>query len=120
MPSVRSLTSTSKVFAHPPRNLRPGGYVEIADICFPVQAHGNKLPRDSALREWSDLMCEAAKKAGRPLDSAKSYQSQLKDAGFMNVKEVIFEWPQNGWPVDEKSKELGIYIFLYCRVQTNF
>ena len=32
--------------------LAPGGWIELADICFPVQADDDSLPTDSALRKW--------------------------------------------------------------------
>jgi hypothetical protein len=65
-------------------------------------------------------MLQAAEIAGRPIDSAKSYKSQLETAGFINVKEVIYEWPQNTWPEERELKELGMFIFLYCIVVLRF
>ena len=32
--------------------LQPGGWIELADICFPVHADDDSLPQDSALRKW--------------------------------------------------------------------
>jgi hypothetical protein len=90
------------------RNLTPGGYIELADICFPVQADDGSLPAESVLCKWSDLILEGTKRAGRPINSAKFYKSQLETAGFTNVVEVIYMWPQNRWPKDAKFKELGV------------
>jgi hypothetical protein len=93
------------------RNLNPGGYIELADICLPVQADDQSLPVESALSKWSHLMLESSVKAGRPLNSVKSYKSQLETAGFTNVVEVVYKWPQNRWPKDAKLKELGMFDF---------
>jgi hypothetical protein len=58
-------------------------------------------------------MLDAAKIAGRPIDSAKSYKLQLENAGFTNVQEVIYIWPQGPkLPGTEQSKKLGVSIFL--------
>jgi hypothetical protein len=97
-------------FVHPlilDRNLTPGGYIELADICYPVQADDGSLPAESVLCKWSNLILEGTKRAGRPINSAKFYKSQLETAGFTNVVEVIYMWPQNRWPKDAKFKELG-------------
>jgi len=53
------------------------------------------------------LILEASNKLGRPVDSAKGYKSQLEEAGFTNVVETKYKWPQNRWPKDPKFKELG-------------
>lgn len=34
-------------------NLTPEGWIELADICFPVQDDDDSLPADSALKRWS-------------------------------------------------------------------
>ena len=102
------------------RNLTPGGYLEVADICLPVKADDLSLHSESALRKWSNLMLEATQKAGSPMDSAKLYKSQLEMAGFCNVVEVHYKWPHNNWPSNKKMKELGTYVFQsYTPVDTN-
>ena len=88
-------------------NLNPGGYIELADICFPVETIDDSLPVDSALRDWSDLMLMASQQAGIPINSAALYKSQLEAAGFKNIVELRFKWPQGRWPKDSKYEELG-------------
>jgi hypothetical protein len=99
------------------RNLAPGGYIELADICFPVQADDKSLKSDSALRKWSNLMLEAAQKAGSPINSAQLYKAQLEATGFCNVVEIQYKWPQNRWPKDKTLKTLGMYIFCFIFCQ---
>ena len=36
---------------------------------------------------------------------------QLQDAGFVNVVEVRYKWPQNQWLKDPRLKELGPFDF---------
>lgn len=90
------------------RNLSPGGFIEVTDICFPVQCDDGTLPADSALLKWCDLMLQAFEKSGRRCDSAKYYEEQMVATGFINVKKTICRWPQNIWPKTKEAKELGI------------
>lgn len=89
------------------RNLNPGGYIEISDITFPIKADDDTLSSESALVRWSDLMLKASKILDRPLDSAESYGHLLENAGFSEIVESEYKWPQNRWPRDPKFKELG-------------
>ena len=52
-------------------------------------------------------MAEAASKMRGSSDAATRYKSQLEEAGFINVQEIIYKWPTNRWPKDKKYKELG-------------
>jgi hypothetical protein len=85
----------------------PGGYIEVTDITFPILSDDGSLTKDSALAKWSDLMLEASINLNRRLDSAKSYKMLLSDAGFKDVVETEYRWPQNSWPKDKKQKQLG-------------
>lgn len=87
--------------------LAPGGFMELADITFPIFSDDGSLTPDHALSKWSSLILEASRKAGRQCDSAKSYKRQMEDIGFTNCKEVVFKWPSNRWPKDKKIKEFG-------------
>lgn len=91
------------------RNLSPGGFIEIADSCFPMRTDDDSFPPDSALQKWCDLMVQACAAIGKPIDSAIHYKSQLEAAGFENVVEVQYRWPMGRWPKDKKAKELGSF-----------
>lgn len=89
-------------------NLTPGGYIEQFEITFPTQVDDDSWPKPrSALRDWGDLIVEAAAKIGRPANAALHHVQQLKDAGFVDVVQVPFRWPTNRWPRDARMKELG-------------
>lgn len=93
--------------------MTPGGYIEMADICFPVEFVDGTMPEDSALKKWAGLILDGTRTIGRPIDSAKKYKEQLEKAGFVNVVEQKFTWPQNRWPKERKMKEIG-KIFCCC------
>lgn len=89
------------------RNLTPGGYIELADMIFPIECDDGTMKEDSALQKWSTLMLEGTIKGGRPVNSAKDYKEQLEAAGFTNVVEKRYVWPLNRWPKDPTLKEIG-------------
>ncbi|KAH8692097.1 S-adenosyl-L-methionine-dependent methyltransferase [Talaromyces proteolyticus] len=105
-----SIANWPRLFEQAFENLNPGGYMELADISFPARVDDDSYPENSALRRWSDLMLESAKKLGRYANSAALYKRQMIDAGFVDVVETIYPWPTNHWPKDPKLKELGRWV----------
>ncbi|KAL2075457.1 hypothetical protein VTL71DRAFT_400 [Oculimacula yallundae] len=91
------------------KHMTSSGYIELADLCFPVEFVDDSAPADSALKIWAGLILDGTKQIGRPIDSAKLYKEQLEKAGFENIVEQKFTWPQNSWPKDKKMKELGAW-----------
>ncbi len=79
----------------------------MADICFPVQCVDDSMPEDSVLKKWAGLILEGTTKIGRPIDSARNYKQQLEKAGFVDIVEQQYLWPQNKWPKEKKLKEIG-------------
>jgi hypothetical protein len=54
-------------------------------------------------------MIEASAKLGRPLDIKGSWKDIMIKAGYEDVVEKRYRWPQNRWPKDPKYKELGMW-----------
>jgi hypothetical protein len=90
------------------RNLNPGGYIELADKCFPLLSDDGSMAPTSALHQWSEFTIEGTNKMGRPITAANLYKKQLEEAGFINVVETRYKWPTNTWPKDPKFKQLGM------------
>lgn len=90
------------------RNLTNGGYIEIADKCFPLASDDGTLLDSSALTKWSNLAMEGTRKLGRPVDNAITFKDELEKAGFVNVVETRYKWPLNPWPKSPKFKQLGV------------
>lgn len=95
------------------RNLVPGGYVELADKCFPLLSDDGSLLPSSPLQHWSDFSIEGTNKMGRSITAASLYKKQLEEAGFINVVEKRYKWPTNPWPKDPKFKQLGMKFLQY-------
>ncbi len=69
---------------------------------------GSLLP-DSYLSYWSEKICEAAELYNRPVPLYTEYRRWLEQAGFVDVKQIVFKSPTNSWP---KSKQLkGVSAF---------
>ena len=82
----------------------------MVDPSYPFQVDDESLPTNSALKKWTEGMMEGCKKAGRPIGTAKSNKAQVEAAGFTNVVELQYKWPQNHWPKNKKFKELGMFL----------
>ena len=90
------------------RNLEPGGWLELQDYGLPVKSFDGSADGTDIML-WGELLCEAARKLGRPMGSecADNYLTWMKDAGFVDIDQKMFMWPSNGWPKDPFMKELG-------------
>ena len=82
--------------------------MEFQDYGLPLRCVDNTLDGTS-LEKWGILMCEAARKLGRPMGTevSESYRQWMEDVGFVDIQEAHFMWPSNTWPKDKYMKELG-------------
>lgn len=55
-----------------------------------------EVPVESALYKWNVYVVEASNKARRPWTNVKDYPQFFRDAGFEDVQEFKFLWP-NLW-----------------------
>lgn len=67
------------------------------------------MPDTVPLVKWIALLIEAANKTGRPLDQTPNFEKWMRDAGFVDIQKVVYKWPINPWPKNEKDKELGLW-----------
>lgn len=86
--------------------MNPGAWIEMQDTDFPLQSIDDSLTQDSALYRWGKMISEATTSIGHDLVATK-YKSFMLEAGFVDVVEVQYIWPQNTWPKDPRLKELG-------------
>lgn len=91
------------------RHLNPGGWLEIQDMKFPIMCDDGTLDDQSMLRKWSSNQIEAFDKIGKRITLADQYKDFMVEAGFKDVKEVLYKWPINPWPKQAKEKKLGLW-----------
>jgi len=54
-------------------------------------------------------MLEASRRINQDLDNPPKYTHWMRDAGFINVHQVLFKCPSNPWLKDKKQKTLGLW-----------
>lgn len=98
-----------KLFQQALKNLKPGGYFEIASIeVTTLSDDGTHLNAKNYL-EGFRLAYEASEKFGKSMRTVSTWKEKMIKAGFQDVHEKVFKLPQSPWPKDPRLKELGRY-----------
>ena len=100
-------TDPAAVFVKAFKNLAPGGYLEMQEIYFKPHSYDGTVD-GTALQKWNNKLVKGAKKSGKDWHCTPNYTQWFVDAGFVNVVERQFVWPQNTWPKGRKQKEMGL------------
>ncbi|KAG5984674.1 hypothetical protein E4U55_003754 [Claviceps digitariae] len=87
--------------------LEPGGYLESQEYDFLVGCDDGSMDPEGALAQWTRNMTLAGERCNRPTTTGLSLKESYKRVGFVDVQEVVFRIPTNGWPKDEHLKEIG-------------
>lgn len=101
-----SLGDPLRLFRRAHHALVPGAWIELQDFAFPVRADDGTMS-GTAFETLNKHLMRALTLLHRDGAWAESYKSFLEQAGFTNVTEVRYKWPQNRWPKDPRLKELG-------------
>ncbi|EAT87924.2 hypothetical protein SNOG_04164 [Parastagonospora nodorum SN15] len=84
------------------KHTKPGGWVEIVE--------------HSMMKPWGPttfttlggkVVIEMGQKFGKSFTIWEENAERMRNAGFVDVVEVHYKWPMNGWPKDEKLKNIG-------------
>ncbi|RKL06274.1 hypothetical protein BFJ71_g2833 [Fusarium oxysporum] len=89
------------------QTLKPGGWFESQEYDAIIMSDDESLPPNGPLATWFREINEASELMGRPTNVAAHVREAYVQAGFVDVQERIFKMPMNGWPKDERLKELG-------------
>ncbi|CZR67430.1 related to methyltransferase [Phialocephala subalpina] len=90
-------------------HLKPGGYVEFQCVTGILQSDDDTVPKDSALRKFSDSLKSSCDKYGTPIDDPTRWKGWFEDCGFEDVTQQIVKLPCNTWPKDKRMKLLGAW-----------
>jgi hypothetical protein len=124
-----------EVYAEIYKNLRPGGYVEVADYellipevlnmtvqsdSAPGEPSSSTAPPSSSMGEFALpmvrslylSMIRASFKSGRPLGTFYMHPTYLEDTGFKDVRTTYVNVPIGQWPEDEEQKRVGKMFFV--------
>ncbi|KAL1383456.1 S-adenosyl-L-methionine-dependent methyltransferase [Phyllosticta capitalensis] len=108
---IRSLfgciTSWPTLYARALRCLKPGGYIEHVEMAPQFKSPDDSIPPRSAMASVAALSARACAVTGKPGDVIYRMKGWMGEAGFKDVKQVEYAWPNGQWPADAKLKEVG-------------
>ncbi|KAF2461741.1 S-adenosyl-L-methionine-dependent methyltransferase [Lineolata rhizophorae] len=87
--------------------LKPGGYIELQDVCLPAACDDGTAPPDSPTLELGGHMVEAGRRVGFDMRSPARFVDMLRAAGFVDVHGRRYKWPLGPWPKGEREKAIG-------------
>ncbi|KAI5850719.1 S-adenosyl-L-methionine-dependent methyltransferase [Tricharina praecox] len=97
-------TLFSRVFQH----LKPGyGWFEYVDIDMEARSDDGTLTRHHALSRWQQYVMDATAAAGKPMAYEHRTGQLLRDAGFTDIQEVVYQLPLSPWPAETHLKDCG-------------
>lgn len=102
-----SIADWDELFAQAFRHTKPGGWVEIVEHSVePTCDDGSMLP-GHFYEEWGRTVIEGGETVGKSFRIWEEAKGYMERAGFVDVHEVRFKWPINGWSSDPRQKEIG-------------
>lgn len=87
--------------------LAPGGYFEAQELLSSILCDDGTMQPDYELKVHVDDLEDATATIGRPLRTADQWKQAMRDVGFVDVQEVAYKMPINGWAKNLKYKQLG-------------
>ncbi|TVY82843.1 putative methyltransferase tdiE [Lachnellula suecica] len=105
---VFAFTDPIAIFRKAFAALASGGYFEMQDLCTPIRAFDDSL-NGSAMINCSNLIVDACSKRGIDLTAPGKYQVMMESVGFVDVKEVVVEWPVGTWAKSKYHKRIGAW-----------
>ncbi|EAW07589.1 uncharacterized protein ACLA_023030 [Aspergillus clavatus NRRL 1] len=88
------------------KHLVPGGWLEVKEQDIRLCSDDGGVP--DAVRQWQELLEEAAEKFGKRINVARKQREWMERAGFAEVKEEAFKVPLGQWSEGLKWKEIGM------------
>ncbi|KAL7266594.1 hypothetical protein RUND412_010855, partial [Rhizina undulata] len=99
-----------KLYKQAFKALKPGGWIELQDVCAMFSVDDDSLPEGNVLMQWANYCITEAEKSGRlfihTLETGRT--TKLEDVGFVDVTEQFLKFPIGRWPKGKSEKELGI------------
>jgi len=65
------------------------------------------MPPGHFFEEWGRTVVASGEKAGKSFRIWEEAKGYMERAGFVDVTEVRYKWPMNGWSLDPKMREIG-------------
>jgi hypothetical protein len=104
---LTAIRSWPRLIGQAYEHLKPGGWIQLASTIPDIQSDDNTLPEKSHYLEAGRLYFEMAEKMGSPLDSPRKWAEQMRDAGFTDVRDVVYKIPMGTWPKSKRLRVVG-------------
>ncbi|AEO62416.1 uncharacterized protein THITE_133689 [Thermothielavioides terrestris NRRL 8126] len=89
-------------------HLRPGGWLECQEAPATIDCDDGTMPDDYAWLRWSLDFQAVSRLANRQSEIGPYLKDWMREVGFVDVQEVTFKLPLNGWPKDPRLKHIGM------------
>jgi hypothetical protein len=83
------------------KHLVPGGWLEVKDHDIWLCSDDGDCGVPDAVRQWQELLEEAAEKFGKRINVAAKQREWMEGAGFVEVKEQVFKVAPPPFPEEE-------------------
>lgn len=91
------------------RTLKPGGYIELAELDLQPMPAVKGKPSPPLIDEWFKIQGNILAKKGYNMRFARQFKRILLDAGFEEVVEVVRPVPWGVWSRDKRLKAIGFW-----------
>lgn len=92
-----------------PRQLVPGGYLELQCLLPVPNCDDDSAPPESGVPIFSTKVIEASQIVGWSLLEPNNFAKYLREAGFVNVVEKRYKVPTGPWPLNKRLKLIGAF-----------
>ncbi|KAK4104071.1 S-adenosyl-L-methionine-dependent methyltransferase [Parathielavia hyrcaniae] len=89
-------------------HLRPGGWLECQEIPVHIYSDDGTIPDDYGWLRWARDFETVSRLAHRQADVGPQLKDWMREVGFVDVQEIAFKIPLNGWPKDMRLKHVGM------------
>ena len=89
-------------------HLQPGGWLECQEIPAPVMCDDGTLPEDFGWLRWVRDFRAGGQVANRQVDLGPQLTGWMHEVGFVDIHEMTFKIPINGWPKEMRLKHIGM------------
>jgi hypothetical protein len=89
--------------------LKPGGYFKFQEILYYPQCDDGTITDPYPVKDWIDELNKGIANLGGDNFGASKLAGQMRDAGFINVEEIVLKLPLGVWPKDKLLKRAGLY-----------
>ncbi|KAH7309666.1 S-adenosyl-L-methionine-dependent methyltransferase [Stachybotrys elegans] len=119
----RALSGTSsnwpQFYQRALQNLQPGGWMEMQEYDAWIFSDDDSFERAPWTKEWVEKLDLASKTYGKQINVARFHKQWMIDAGFEDVKELVYRIPIGPWAKDATLKELGRYELMHMQMSVD-